>query len=96
MVIRLKQSVDALAERVVRKASEYPRNGVALWICHNGSAHVVPWKDSVLSGSGLAGPCQLVGHYLVPCEPENIAEDIEWVIARSVWDSYIRITGSTL
>ena len=49
MAIRLKQSVDALAERVVRKIGEYPRIGVALWICHNGSAHVLSWKDSVLS-----------------------------------------------
>jgi hypothetical protein len=80
MAIRLKQSVDALAERVVRKASEYPRIGVALWICHNGSAHVVPLKDSVLSGPGFAEPCQLIGHYRAPCEPENIAEDIEWVM----------------
>ena len=80
MVIRLKQSVDALAERVVRKASEYPRIGVALWICHNGSAHVVPVKDSVLSGPGTAEPCLLIGHYRTPCEPENIVEDIEWVV----------------
>ncbi len=80
MVIRLKQSVDALAERVVRKASEYPRIGVALWICHNGSAHVVPVKDSVLSGPGTAETGLLIGHYRTPCEPENIVEDIEWVL----------------
>ena len=80
MAIRLKQSVDALAERVVRKASEYPRIGVALWICHNGSAHVVPVKDSVLSSSGTGEPCLLIGHYRAPCEPENIVEDIEWVV----------------
>ena len=80
MVIRLKQSVDALAERVIRKIGEYPRIGVALWICHNGSAHVVPVKDSVLSGPGTAGSCLLIGHYRPPCEPENIVEDIEWVV----------------
>ena len=82
MAIRLKQSVDALAERVVRKASEYPRIGVALWICHNGSAHVLPWKDQdfVLSGPGFSEPYQFVGHYRAPCEPENIVEDIEWVV----------------
>ena len=80
MVIQLKQSVDALAERVVRKASEHPRIGVALWVCHNGSAHVVPVKDSVLSGPGTAEPCLLIGHYRTPCEPENIVEDIEWVV----------------
>lgn len=81
MVIRLKQSVDALAERVVCKASEYPRIGVALWICHNGSAHVLPWKDSVLSRPGFTEPYQLIGHYRAPCEPENIVEDIEWVLS---------------
>lgn len=80
MVIRLKQSVEALAERVVRKIGEYPRIGVALWICHNGSAHVVPVKDSVLSSPGTAEPCLLIGHYRTPCEPENIVEDIEWVV----------------
>ena len=75
MVIRLKQSVDALAERVVRKASEYPRIGVALWICHNGSAHVLSWKDSVLSDPRFAESYQFVGYYRAPCEPENIVED---------------------
>lgn len=50
MVIRLIQSVDALAERVIRKIGESPRMGVALWICHNGSAHIAPGKDSVPSG----------------------------------------------
>lgn len=80
MIIRLKQSVDALAERVVRKASEYPRIGVALWICHNGSAHVVPLKDSVPSVPDPAGPCILIGHYRTPCEPEHVVDDIEWVV----------------
>ena len=80
-IVALKQSVESLTDRVLRKTEEYPKVGVDLWICNNGTAHVIPaipklrfHKKSPTTG------CEFIGHYQHPCSWHNVIDDIEWVL----------------
>lgn len=78
MTISLKQSEEALALRVLRKTLEYNGHKVALWICPDGSAHILPEygvRRLILSPS-----CVPVGVYRAPCTMEAVLEDILWVV----------------
>ncbi|MEY2343001.1 hypothetical protein AB4090_12945 [Acidithiobacillus sp. IBUN Pt1247-S3] len=78
--MQLKQSVDALAQRVVRMTEEYTRSGVALWICQNGATHVIPLTVREPATRLKSHHCALIGHYRAPCQAIDIVDDIEWIV----------------
>lgn len=82
--IVLKQSVEALATRVSRKAEEYSRSGVDLWICASGTAHVLPMILHSSLQKSVKTDCEFIGHYQHPCSYRDIIEDIEWILRKPV------------
>ena len=74
----LKQSADALALRVLRKTEEYVGHSVYLWICPDGSAHVL--LERQFNSQLASPPCTLVGAYRAPCREREILDDIIWFV----------------
>ena len=60
------------------KAEEYVGHSVHLWICPNGSAHVLPERP--FNCQIASPPCVLAGAYRVSCRERDILDDIIWFV----------------